>query len=203
MSETDTQSEKRGRPRLALLFPLAVFAVLAAIFLIKLLSGGDPSAIPSALIDKPVPEFSLPALDGLNRDGTPVPGLAAADLKGRVSLVNIFASWCGPCRQEHPFLVQLGGDPRIKLYGINYKDVPENARRFLGELGNPYAAVGVDDRGRAAIDWGVYGVPETFLIGPDGIIRHKIVGPLSERVLKEFLMPEIEKLLADSGAAGS
>ena len=202
MSDTETKEERR-RPRFALLFPLAVFATLAAIFLAKLLMGGDPSAIPSALIDKPVPEFSLPALDGLNRDGTPVPGLAAADLKGRVSLVNIFASWCGPCRQEHPFLVQLGGDPRIKLYGINYKDVPENARRFLGELGNPYAAVGVDDRGRAAIDWGVYGVPETFLIGPDGIIRHKIVGPLSERALKEFLMPEIEKLLADSGAAGS
>jgi cytochrome c biogenesis protein CcmG/thiol:disulfide interchange protein DsbE len=201
VSETETKDEERRRPRLALLFPFAVFATLAAIFLIKLLGGGDPSAIPSALIDKPVPEFSLPALEGLSRDGTPVPGLSTADLKGRVSLVNIFASWCGPCRQEHPFLVQLGEDPRIRLYGINYKDVPENARRFLGELGNPYAAVGVDDRGRAAIDWGVYGVPETFLIGPDGIIRHKIVGPLSERALDEFLMPEIEKLLA--GGTGS
>jgi cytochrome c biogenesis protein CcmG/thiol:disulfide interchange protein DsbE len=201
VSETETKDEERRRPRLALLFPFAVFATLAAIFLIKLLGGGDPSAIPSALIDKPVPEFSLPALEGLSRDGTPVPGLSTADLKGRVSLVNIFASWCGPCRQEHPFLEQLATDPRIKLYGINYKDVPENARRFLGELGNPYAAVGVDDRGRAAIDWGVYGVPETFLIGPDGIIRHKIVGPLSERALDEFLIPEIEKLLA--GGAGS
>jgi cytochrome c biogenesis protein CcmG/thiol:disulfide interchange protein DsbE len=196
VSETEPQQTEPGGRRFALLFPLAVFATLAAIFLIKLLAGGDPSAIPSALIDKPVPEFSLPALDGLNRDGTPVPGLSTADLKGRVSLVNIFASWCGPCRQEHPFLVRLGEDPRIKLYGINYKDVPENARRFLGELGNPYAAVGVDDRGRAAIDWGVYGVPETFLIGPDGVIRHKIVGPLSERALNEFLIPEIEKLLA-------
>jgi cytochrome c biogenesis protein CcmG/thiol:disulfide interchange protein DsbE len=202
MSEMETKKEER-RPRFALLFPLAVFATLAAIFLIKLLAGGDPSAIPSALIDKPVPEFSLPALDGLNRDGAPVPGFSTADLKGRVSLVNIFASWCGPCRLEHPFLVRLGEDPRIKLYGINYKDVPENARRFLGELGNPYAAVGVDDRGRAAIDWGVYGVPETFLIGPDGVIRHKIVGPLSERALDEFLMPEIEKLLAARGNAGS
>jgi cytochrome c biogenesis protein CcmG/thiol:disulfide interchange protein DsbE len=195
VSETEPQKESPRGPRFALLFPLAVFATLAAIFLLKLLAGGDPSAIPSALIDKPVPEFSLPALEGLNRDGAPVPGLSTADLKGRVSLVNIFASWCGPCRQEHPFLEQLATDPRIKLYGINYKDVPENARRFLGELGNPYAAVGVDDRGRAAIDWGVYGVPETFLIGPDGVIRHKIVGPLSERALNEFLIPEIEKLL--------
>ncbi len=201
MSDTETKEKERRRPRFALLFPFAVFATLAAVFLAKLLMGGDPSAVPSALIDKPVPEFSLPALDGLNRDGTPVPGLAAADLKGRVSLVNIFASWCGPCRQEHPLLERLATDPRIKVYGINYKDVPENARRFLGELGNPYAAVGVDDRGRAAIDWGVYGVPETFLIGPDGIIRHKIVGPLSERALGELLIPEIEKLLA--GGAGS
>jgi cytochrome c biogenesis protein CcmG/thiol:disulfide interchange protein DsbE len=203
MSESKTKEEERRRPRFALLFPLAVFATLAAIFLVKLLSGGDPAAIPSALIDKPVPEFSLPALDGLNRDGAPVPGFSSADLKGRVSLVNIFASWCGPCRQEHPFLEQLGEDPRIKLYGINYKDVPENARRFLGELGNPYAAVGVDDRGRAAIDWGVYGVPETFLISPDGVIRYKIVGPLSQRALDEVLMPEIEKLLAAASGAGS
>jgi cytochrome c biogenesis protein CcmG/thiol:disulfide interchange protein DsbE len=196
VSEAEPQQEAPRGPRFALLFPLAVFATLAAIFLLKLLAGGDPSAIPSALIDKPVPEFSLPALEGLSRDGTPVPGLATADLKGRVGLVNIFASWCGPCRQEHPLLEQLARDPRIKLYGINYKDVPENARRFLGELGNPYAAVGVDDRGRAAIDWGVYGVPETFVIGPDGIIRQKIVGPLSERALDELLMPEIEKLLS-------
>jgi len=202
VSAVEPKDDRRRGPRLSLLLPLGIFAALAAVFLLRLLSGGDPSAIPSVLVGKPVPEFSLPALEGLARDGSTVPGLSTADLKGGVSLVNIFASWCGPCRQEHPLLEELAADPRIKVLGINYKDVPENARRFLGELGNPYAAVGVDDRGRAAIDWGVYGVPETFLIGPDGIIRHKIIGPLSERALREVLMPEIEKLIAGSPAPG-
>ena len=202
VSAVEPKDDRRRGPRLSLLLPLGIFAALAAEFLLRLLSGGDPSAIPSVLVGKPVPEFSLPALEGLSRDGALVPGLSTADLKGGVSLVNIFASWCGPCRQEHPLLAELAADPRIKVLGINYKDVPENARRFLGELGNPYAAVGVDDRGRAAIDWGVYGVPETFLIGSDGIIRHKIIGPLSERALREVLMPEIEKLIAGAGIDG-
>lgn len=178
------------------LLPLAVFLGLAAVFLSRLLSGDDLSVIPSALVGKPVPEFTLPALEGLARDGAPVPGLAGADLKGAVSVVNIFASWCGPCRQEHPLLEALADDPRIRVLGINYKDVPGNAVSFLDDLGNPYAAVGVDQRGRTAIDWGVYGVPETFLVDRDGVIREKIVGPLNRQNLSEVLMPAIETLAA-------
>lgn len=192
---SDTKPEKVARrPRIALLLPLVLFAGLAAVFFVRLVSEGDPTAIPSVLVDKPAPEFSLPALAGLSKDGAPVPGLATADLKGGVSLVNIFASWCVPCRQEHPLLETLAGDDRIRVLGINYKDAPENALNFLTELGNPYAAVGVDERGRAAIDWGVYGVPETFLVDRDGIIRHKIIGPLNPQILSDLLMPEIEKL---------
>ena len=108
-----------------------------------------------------------------------MPGLSDADLKGRVTVVNVWASWCGPCRQEHPLLVELAKDPSIRVVGINQRDDPDNARRFLGALGNPYAAVGTDPKGRASIDWGVYGVPETFIVGPDGTIRHKHIGPLT------------------------
>lgn len=196
MSAIEPESGKRRGLRLAFLLPLGVFLALAAVFLVRLLTGGDLSAIPSALVGKPVPEFSLPALDGLSKNGVPSPGLSSADLGGGVSVVNIFASWCGPCRQEHPYLDRLAEDPRIRVVGINYKDVPNNARSFLDELGNPYEAIGVDKRGRTAIDWGVYGVPETFLVGPDGIIRHKTIGPINEQILTDVLMPEIEKLLA-------
>jgi cytochrome c biogenesis protein CcmG/thiol:disulfide interchange protein DsbE len=136
------------------------------------------------LIGKPVPEFTLAPLEGLLRDGKPVAGLASADLKGdKVTVVNVWASWCTPCRAEHPLLIALAKDPRVRLVGINYKDSTENTRRFLGALGNPFAAVGVDQSGRSAIDWGVYGVPETFVVSRDGIIRHKHVGPLSEEAL--------------------
>src|SRR5690606_7386692 len=191
--------DEKPRWRLGLIAPLAIFLALASIFLFQLLSDKDPSAIPSALLDKPVPDFSLPPLDGLTHDGAPVPGLASAAFHDRLTVVNVFASWCGPCRQEHPLLMRLAENEAIQVVGINYKDLPENARRFLGELGNPYAAVGIDARGRAAIDWGVYGVPETFLVGPDGIIRNKIVGPLNEQALTEVLLPAIEKLSAGEG----
>jgi cytochrome c biogenesis protein CcmG/thiol:disulfide interchange protein DsbE len=115
-----------------------------------------------------------------------VPGLTSEDLKGRVTVVNVWASWCGPCREEHPFLMELARDPAIRVVGLNYKDNPENARRFLGALGNPFAAVGVDPNGRTAIDWGVYGVPETFVIGPDGTIRHKLIGGLTRETMPAF-----------------
>jgi cytochrome c biogenesis protein CcmG/thiol:disulfide interchange protein DsbE len=194
MSETGTNTPPRRRSRLALYLPLAFFLALAMVFLARLLSGDDPSAIPSALVGKPVPEFALPPLEGLDRDGVPVPGLASDDLKGEISVVNVFASWCGPCRQEHPLLEELAGDPRIRVLGINYKDVPGNALSFLDDLGNPYQAVGVDTRGRTAIDWGVYGVPETFLVDRDGIIREKFVGPLTPQSVAEVLMPAIDDL---------
>jgi cytochrome c biogenesis protein CcmG/thiol:disulfide interchange protein DsbE len=133
-------------------------------------------------------------LEGLTHDGKTVPGLASGDLaSGRVSVVNVFASWCAPCRDEHPVLTKLAQDPRIRLVGINYKDDAENARRFLGRLGNPYAAVGVDPKGRAAIDWGVYGVPETFVVAGDGTIRYKFVGPLTDEAVTNVLGPEIDK----------
>jgi cytochrome c biogenesis protein CcmG/thiol:disulfide interchange protein DsbE len=194
MSGPNTHAPPR-RSRLALFLPLAIFLALAMVFLSRLVSGDDPSAIPSALVGKPVPEFELPALDGLARDGAPVPGLANADLEGGVSIVNVFASWCGPCRQEHPLLEELAQDPRVQVLGINYKDVPANALSFLDGLGNPYRAVGVDTRGRTAIDWGVYGVPETFLVDREGIIRQKIVGPLSRTTLDRKLAPMIEELV--------
>jgi cytochrome c biogenesis protein CcmG/thiol:disulfide interchange protein DsbE len=172
--------------------PLAVFGALALLFLFRLFAG-DPSKLPSALIGRPAPSFTLPALEGLQRDGKPVPGLASADMRGGVTLVNVWASWCAPCRDEHPLLIELARDPAIRLVGINYKDQPENARRFLASLGNPFAAVGVDASGRAAIDWGVYGVPETFVIAPDGTIAYKHVGPITQATLQGPLREAIRK----------
>ncbi len=195
MTATESRAP-RSRRRFIFLLPLVGFGALAAVFLLRLESGGDPEAIPSALIGKPAPQFDLAGLEGMNGKDGPLPGLKTADLAGQASVVNVFASWCGPCREEHPQLAALAGDGRIRLVGINYKDVPENARRFLGEMGNPFAAIGADTRGRAAIDWGVYGVPETFIIGRDGTIRYKYVGPISEEALVKTLRPEIEKALA-------
>jgi cytochrome c biogenesis protein CcmG/thiol:disulfide interchange protein DsbE len=177
---------RASRIRILFLVPLFVFAALALLFLVRLYAG-DPSQVPSALIGRPVPAFTLEPLPGLSQAGQPVPGLSDADLKGRVTVVNVWASWCVPCRQEHPALVELAKNPAIRVVGINYKDNPENARRFLGSLGNPFAAVGIDPNGRAAIDWGVYGVPETFVIGPDGTIRHKHIGPLQPEQMPAFL----------------
>jgi cytochrome c biogenesis protein CcmG/thiol:disulfide interchange protein DsbE len=171
--------------------PLLVFFALAGLFLVQLLSGRDLSTIPSALIGQPAPQTSLPPLDGLS-----LPGLESKDFVGKVTLVNVWASWCAPCREEHPVLLALSQDKRFSIAGLNYKDKPENARRFLGNLGNPFAAIGVDDAGRAAINWGVYGVPETFVVGKDGKIAFKHVGPLSPQAASGILMPQIEKALA-------
>jgi cytochrome c biogenesis protein CcmG/thiol:disulfide interchange protein DsbE len=129
------------------------------------------------------------------RDGVPVPGLAAKDFIGRVTLLNVWASWCVPCHDEAPLLLKLAQDKRITVAGINYKDQADNARRFLGRHGNPFAASGADPSGRAAIEWGVYGVPETFVIGRDGMIAHKLVGPITEDNLVTVLKPAIEKAL--------
>ena len=185
---------ERGGLKLYRLLPLGFFAALVLIFFTQLRSGIDPSVIPSALVGKSAPDFDLPALSGTN-----VPGLKRADLAGHLTLVNVFASWCVPCRQEHPLLSALAADPRIRLVGIDYKDQPGDASAFLGELGNPYTAIGVDLHGRTGIDWGVYGVPETFLVGADGIIRHKVIGPLSADVLANDLEPAIAAALKPAG----
>jgi cytochrome c biogenesis protein CcmG/thiol:disulfide interchange protein DsbE len=195
MSVVSDQPNTTTKRRLLVLLPLAVFLALAALFLFRL-GAGDPSKLPSALIGRPVPDTPLPAVEGLVRDGKPVPGITNADFKGAVSLVNVWASWCVPCHDEAPLLMQLAEDKRIRILGINYKDQPDNARRFVGRYGNPFAAVGADANGRASIDWGVYGVPETFLIGRDGKIAYKLVGPISPENLAATLKPQIEKALA-------
>ena len=150
------------------------------------------------LIGRPVPQTDLPPVRGLERDGKPVPGIASADFTGNVTLLNVWASWCVPCHDEAPLLMQLAVDTRIRIAGINYKDQPENARRFLGRYGNPFAAAGADPNGRASIDWGVYGVPETFVIGRDGRIAFKLVGPITPQNYEAVLKPAIEKALAGS-----
>ncbi len=181
--------------RLAVMLPLAVFLALALLFLYRL-GAGDPSHLPSALIGKPVPKVDLPAVADLMKDGRAVPGLAAADFAGAVTLLNVWASWCVPCHDEAPLLMKLAEDTRIRVAGINYKDQPENARRFLGRYGNPFAVTGADLNGRAAIEWGVYGVPETFIVGRDGSIAFKLVGPITPENLERVLKPEIEKALS-------
>jgi len=188
------QTPPRGR-RILVLLPLVVFLALTAIFLVRLFSG-DPSRIPSALIGRPAPAVDLPAVAGLERDGKAIPGISAAEFRGNVTLVNVWASWCIPCHDEAPFLLELAGDTRIRLVGINYKDQPDNARRFLNRYGNPFIASGADQTGRAAIEWGVYGVPETFLIGRDGRIAYKLVGPISAANFEREVKPAIEKALA-------
>ncbi|MGE0284117.1 MAG: DsbE family thiol:disulfide interchange protein [Rhizobiaceae bacterium] len=185
------EAKPAGNRRLIVLLPLLIFLVLAGMFLLQLLSGRDASTIPSALIGEKAPETNLPPLEGM-----PLPGFDTSKLGGKVTLLNVFASWCVPCRQEHPVLLGLSQDKRFLLAALNYKDEPENARRFLGELGNPYGAIGTDEKGRAAINWGVYGVPETFLVGKDGTILYKHVGPLSPEAAQMELLPRIEKALA-------
>ena len=197
MSEQVTSETPPTRRGFLMLLPLIVFAGLAVLFWLKL-GDGDPSKIPSALIGRPAPQTMLPPLAGLTVDGTQVPGLDPAMFKGKVSVVNIWASWCVPCHDEAPLLMQLADDKRIRILGINYKDQPENARRFIGRYGNPFAAVGADANGRASIDWGVYGVPETFVIDRDGRIAYKLVGPITADNLETALKPQLEKALAAS-----
>lgn len=183
---------RRRTIRVLVLIPLLVFAGFAAIAGKMLydqdVNGLDVAAIPSALIGKPAPSLSLPPLEG-----SETPALTDAAIRGKLTLVNVFASWCVPCRQEHPLLKRLAADPRLTIVGINYKDRNDNALRFLGELGNPYRAIGVDPNGKAAIDWGVYGIPESYLVGTDGTILYKRVGPFDERSVTQDLLPAIAK----------
>jgi cytochrome c biogenesis protein CcmG/thiol:disulfide interchange protein DsbE len=177
--------------RLLFLLPLVLFAVLAGYFYAGLKR--DPSEIPSVLIDKPVPEFALPPVAGVDR-----PGLSSATLKGDVALVNVFASWCPPCRVEHPLLVRLSREGDVPIYGLNYKDKAEDAKRWLGELGNPYRAIGWDFENRVAIDFGVYGAPETFVVDRKGTIRYRHVGALTPDVLENTLLPLVRRLRAET-----
>jgi cytochrome c biogenesis protein CcmG/thiol:disulfide interchange protein DsbE len=173
--------------------PLLIFAAMAALFAFALTSG-DPTKLPSALIGRPVPQTEFPALEGLVENGQPVPGFAAADLaKGKVSVVNFWASWCAPCIEEHPLLIALKARSGVDIYGVNYKDQPEAGRRFIGRYGNPFTAVGTDRSGRNAIEWGVYGMPETFVIDGAGKIAYKHVGPISKESLEAKLLPAIAK----------
>lgn len=187
----DSKTKTTGRARYALaLLPLLLFGGFALVAGKMLydqdVNGLDISAIPSALIGTKAPSLSLPPLEGSN-----LPALTDAAIKGKLTLVNVFASWCIPCRQEHPLLQELAKDSRVTVVGINYKDKQDNALRFLGELGNPFAAIGVDPNGKAAIDWGVYGIPESYLVGADGTILYKKVGPFDARSVERDLLPAI------------
>lgn len=176
--------------RLLFVLPLLVFAVGAWFLYWGLNPQRDPAAIPSVLIDRPVPAFDLPPIEG-----AAWPGLSDADLgRGEVTLLNVFASWCLPCRAEHPLLVELVEAHGVALVGINYKDDPADAIAWLGELGNPYAAIGADPEGRAGIEWGISGVPETFVIDAGGTIRYRHVGPIHAVELEERILPILEEL---------
>lgn len=190
MTESPNMQKDAPSPR-ALLRPWFLLPVFAFVGLAVALGWGltrDPRILPSALIDEPVPEFDLPAVKGRTR------GLATADLKGEVSLVNIFASWCVPCRAEHPLLVELNRRGIVPIHGLNYKDRPDDASDWLDQLGDPYTRTGADVDGRVGIDWGVYGVPETFIIGRDGRIAYKHVGPLTVETVEDVLLPIVESL---------
>ncbi|HBU99873.1 MULTISPECIES: DsbE family thiol:disulfide interchange protein [Thalassospira] len=168
--------------------PLVLFAALAGIFLINI--DKDSSVVPSVLIDKPAPDFSLPPLPGADK------GLSRADLtKGKVSVLNVFASWCIPCRAEHPMIQRLSSEADVPVFGLNYKEKdPQDGVKWLEELGNPYQAVGMDLSGRTGIDFGVYGVPETFIIDGQGQIKYKHIGPVTAEVLENVLLPKIAEL---------
>jgi cytochrome c biogenesis protein CcmG/thiol:disulfide interchange protein DsbE len=189
-----TPRDKPERRSWLMALPLVGFVALAGLFLLRL-QGDDPSKIPSALIGHPAPPTALPPLAGLVSHDAQVPGLDPAAFKGKVSVVNVWASWCVPCHEEAPLLTELGKDKRLQIVGINYKDAPDNARRFLGRYGNPFGIVGVDGNGRAAIEWGVYGVPETFIVGREGTIVYKMVGPVTPENIDTVLRTEIDKAL--------
>jgi cytochrome c biogenesis protein CcmG, thiol:disulfide interchange protein DsbE len=194
MSVTQPAPNTSSRRKFLVALPLILFLALAALFYVRLYAG-DPARLPSALIGREAPRTELPPIAGLLHQGKPLPGLDG-NFKGHVTLVNVWASWCVPCHDEVPFLDELAKDNRIRLVGINYKDQPDNARRFIGRYGNPFVAVGADPNGRAAIEWGVYGVPETFVVGRDGRIAYKLVGPITEANFKALVIPAIEKALA-------
>ncbi|MEZ5817685.1 MAG: DsbE family thiol:disulfide interchange protein [Hyphomicrobiaceae bacterium] len=185
-----TTSRRRLLP---VLMPAIIFAAVAGLFLVAL-QKGDPSKLPSALLGRAAPLVDLPAVPGLAKGSEPVPGFATTAIgKGKPAVINFFASWCRPCAEEHPQLVALVKRSNVTLIGINNKDEPQNAIRFLKLHGNPYAAVGADSNGRAAIEWGVYGMPETFIVDGAGTVVFKHVGPITPEVLEQKILPELAK----------
>ena len=191
---TSSAAREGRRSRGGYVLPLIVVTLMSVFFLVALRSG-DPSRLPSALIGKPVPQFSLAPIEGLDAGGgRPGLGVTSADLaNGEVTIVNMWASWCAPCIQEHPQLIALKQQHGLRLIGINYKDEPETARRFLARHGNPFDAIGADRNGRVAIDWGVYGVPETYVVDGSGRIAFKFVGPLTASAIKTEILPAVAK----------
>lgn len=192
MSVSEGRRPPSRRGRLVLLLPVAVFAALAVALYWGLWNTDGP--LPSPLIGRAVPEFDLPPIEGRED------GLSSSDLRGGVSIVNVWASWCVPCRIEMPLLLELAEDGTVPIYGIDYKDDAEEARAFLAELGDPYARIGADRSGRAAIDWGVYGLPETFVVDAEGRIALKHVGPFDRRSLEEDILPVVRRLQAEGAS---
>lgn len=191
MSPHEDSPPQAGLSRVLAALPLGIALLLGLAFWWGLQNNDD--RLPSALLGQPVPEFALPPVGGQGE------GLSSADLQGQVSLVNVWASWCAPCRQEMPLLQDLAQAGTVAIYGINYKDDPAAARSFLDELGDPYTRMGADANGRVSLDWGVYGVPETFIIGADGRIAYKHIGPFDERSLQEDILPVVARLKAEAG----
>ena len=192
MSTAEQAPRRRSRGRALVLLPATLFAALAAAFYWGLMNSDD--RLPSALIGRAVPEFDLPPIEG--RDD----GLSSADLRGEVSIINVWASWCVPCRVEMPLLVELAAQGTVPIHGINYKDAPDAALAFLDETGDPYTRIGADRSGRASIDWGVYGLPETFVIDAQGRIAYKHVGPFDRRSLEQDILPVVRRLQSEGEA---
>ncbi len=193
MNEPSLETEQRRRPVLLFWGPVVVFTGLAVALGWGLTR--DPKVLPSALIDKPVPEFNLPPVKGRTL------GLASVDLVGEVSIVNVFASWCLPCKAEHPVWMGLQARNDVPIHGLNYKDTPEDASAWLNRLGDPYKRTGADLDGRVAIDWGVYGVPETFIVSADGRIAYKHVGAVTKDIVYGRLLPIVDRLRRETKGA--
>ena len=182
-------SMRTPRSRWPNLWPFAVFVVIGVFLGIGLTL--NPRLVPSPLIGKHVPQFRLAPVQGRTL------GLVSEDLRGEVAVVNVFASWCTACRDEHPLWMELARQRALPIHGLNYKDRPEDAVRWLGELGDPYTRTGADRDGRVGIDWGVYGVPETFVVDKHGVIRDKIIGAITRQTVDERLLPLVRRLRAE------